>query len=165
MGKSDMFAVRGITLEARRTAKSAAAADGKRLGEWLCEAIAMWAIEQGARRGIEGTREAHRAKKVAETVANKDARTVYRTSDPPPVPHVGTVFEYGATSAVKDEDGLLQVIPAVIGEYREGPEYVPPKQLHPEARAKKAPKGKKQCQHGTAKGENCWKCGGLARVE
>jgi hypothetical protein len=32
-------------------------------------------------------------------------------------------------------------------------------------RAKKALKPKKVCQHGTPKGENCWKCGGLARID
>jgi hypothetical protein len=45
------------------------------------------------------------------------------------------------------------------------PPEVAKEPLHPEARAKRAPKGKKTCQHGTPKGENCWKCGGLARIE
>jgi hypothetical protein len=45
------------------------------------------------------------------------------------------------------------------------PAEVAKEPLHPEARARRAPKGKKTCEHGVGKGESCWKCGGLARIE
>lgn len=157
MGKSDMFAVRGITTEARKAAKVAAAAEGKTLGAWLSDVITHVAYIEAKRRyealpveerprevptkpGTNRTEFRYDvAPKNAETVANKEGiaereRIIAQTAD-----------------------GIAQGIAT--------PLIAAGRPLHPEARAKKAPKGKKQCQHGTAKGENCWKCGGLARVE
>ena len=150
MGKSDMFAVRGITPEARKAAKMAAAAAGATLGRWLSEAILDCAAEQEAQR----QHLAKKAPKIAETVANKEClncRVPVHTTD--------------GSGILLNEDGAPHICgdpPSLRGEVAAGAvEAI----LAPEVKPKRRTKKPKQCQHGTAAGYNCWKCGGLVRVE
>lgn len=155
MGKSDMFAVRGVTPEMRKMAKAAAAWAGVTLGAWLNMAIEKIALAQ--EKGVVELRFV-KAPKTAETVANKDGVAVEgeanHAAEFPPI----TVEN---VRTMREQLTGEKTAPAPGFEARGIDSLLPP--VTPTRRGKK--KAVKVCAHGTAAGYNCWKCGGLVRVE
>ena len=154
---SGVWTVRGVTPEARKHAKAAAAAKGWTLGTWVEEAIYRSVRLQETEEPGKKSPESDKRGALHATPGGTEITDYFLAQETERIPSnpagkqekPGPTIREVVSGEVLDKNGVNVAV------------------VEPEAEPIRAHgrKSRVVCQHGIEKGWNCWQCGGLAAVK